>query len=238
MQNQVQNRKANYFHGNPKNSNLPYEDGARPVSHLFRALKYGLIAFVPLAAVQAAITAYALVDLNGYFALFSPGPMADVSLRNTIIAISIIYRLDYVFCIIVTSWFLFRAARNLNTVAPEQLGTSPHFAWLWFFIPFANFYKPYESVAAIDRVTKQTVGATKDASDLILAWWLCFISSIFIGATDVSLPIANLYQIMLAADVLSGGLAIAAAVLFIRVAQEISENQELLKHGGVAHVFD
>ena len=238
MQEQNTNRRPNHFHGEYKNPNLPYENGVRPLINISKVLKYGLIFFIPLAALEAALTAFPLMNAAGYASFLADISANNRAVLNALIASSLVYRLVYLFCIVMTSWFLFRATRNLNTVTPDQIRTSPHFAWLWFFIPFANFYKPYQTVSDIDRVTKTTIGVGKTSNSLIMTWWVIFIASVFIGATDIRLPVPNWYKVDLALDVISGILAIAAAILFIRVTREITRNQQHLGQAGIAHVFD
>lgn len=238
MQEKNTTRRPNHFHGEYKNPNLPYESGVKSLINISELLKYGLILFIPLAAFEATLTAFPLVNAAGYSSFLADITANNRDVLNALIASSLVYRLVYLFCIVMTSWFLFRATRNLNTVAPDQLGTSPHFAWLWFFIPFANFYKPYQTVSDIDRVTKTTIGVGKTSNSIIMTWWVIFIASVFIGATDIRLPFANWYKLGLALDVISGVLAIAAAILFIRVTHEIAKNQQHLGQAGVAHVFD
>ena len=231
-------RQANHFHKQYKDPGLPYNDGPKQVKHISKLLRLGLILFIPLAAFQAAITIYILVDMPGYISLVSFNANPDSYLLNTIYGLAIIYRLTYIYCIVMTCWFLFRAARNLNTVSPDLLKYSPHFAWAWFFIPFANFFKPYQMVTSIDRFTKEAAGSGTPANALIPTWWILFILSVFIGATDISFPIASVFSVALIADILSGALAIVAAVMFMQVTGEIAEHQGHLQSAGVAQVFD
>ncbi|MEM7328002.1 MAG: DUF4328 domain-containing protein [Pseudomonadota bacterium] len=234
MQDTSGQRASNHFHKEYKDPTLPYTDGARSLLNISRMLKFGLIAFIPLAAFQAALSSIALYDVQAYFDLVFRYPFASTIL----IASSLIYRLVYIACIILSSWLLFRAARNLHTVAPGQLKTQPHWAWLWFFIPFANFFRPYEAVAEIDAVTRRNAGIGAGSSPQLLTWWILFIGSVFIGSTNISLPLENMFQVALILEILSGIAAIVAAILFMRITSELAQNQEHLKVAGVAHVFD
>jgi len=238
MQNTDIKPKPNHFHKTYKDDRLPYEGGLKRLTGIAKFLRYGLILFVPLAAFQAAITAFALHDLAGWQTLLIQMSQNQSLGIYALSGLSIVYRLVYIYCIVLTCWFLFRAARNLHTVAPDQIVTKPHWAWLWFFIPIANFYKPYEAVSEIDQVTRKTIGEQQIRNADIMTWWVLFISSVFIGATHVTLPIQNLYLVLLTMDVASGVLAIAAAVFFIRITSSLAENQSRLNTKGIAQVFE
>ncbi|MEL6723667.1 MAG: DUF4328 domain-containing protein [Pseudomonadota bacterium] len=238
MTEQTTSPAPNYFHGNYKDERLPYPDGPRSLLSIARYLGIGLVAFIPLAAVLAAVTAYAATDIQRYWTVILQ-LSAEESVWITLLGgVDLVYRLSYIVCIILSSWLLFRATRNLQSVAPGRLVTTPHWAWLWFFIPVANFYKPYKAVAEIDRETRRAIGVSQQQSPLLMTWWVCFILSIFLGATNIQLPLANLTQILMVLDVISGILGIVAAVLFFRITRELSELQELLKSTSTASVFD
>ncbi len=238
MEDTVANRKPNHFHNNYKDERAPYENGIKSLTGIARSLKYGLFLFIPLAFIQASITAYALWDIAAYQLFIARAYMEGESWIHALTAFSIAYRLTYIGCIFLSSWLLYRATRNLHTAIPAQLKITPHWAWLWFWIPFANFYKPYQAVAEIDRTTRATIGASKTENPLLMIWWVIFILSVFIGATNFTLPIANMYAVSLSFDVISGLLGIIAAILFVGITQKLAEHQEHLKLSGVAHVFD
>ena len=230
--------KPNLFHGNPKGEQLPYEDGSRSLINIFKCLRVGLILFVPLAAILAAHTALLLTFPNAYVAFLLSQITEGTSVWSYgLIWLSLVYRVVYVVGIFLSAWLLFRATRNLHTVVPGRLITTPHWAWLWFFIPFTNFYKPYKAVSEIDLETRRASGISQQSNPLIKAWWICFILSVFLGATDVTLPIPNLAQILLAFEIVSGVLGIIAAILFLQITRDLANHQEFLKAAGAAQVF-
>lgn len=238
MQAPPQKRVPNHFHGNYKDDKLPYEGGPKSLKLLGVLLRIGLVLFVPLATMIAGLTLYFLVDSPNYYQFLARRMEAQSWMIYSISAIELAYRLTYIYCIILSSWVLFRAARNLHTVAPGQIETKPHMAWLWFFIPFANFYKPYKAVAEIDRVTRTTIGVGRSTSPLIMTWWVLFILSILVGATNFSIPVANMFLFGLVLDLLSGVFAIIAAILFARIVGTLAEFQSHLSAAGVAQTFE
>ena len=78
----------------------------------------------------------------------------------------------------------------------------------------------------------------RSSSSLIPTWWALFVSSFLIGNVDFVFPLWMVLQGMLVTEILSQGLAIAAAILFARVVGDIAEHQNHLQSAGVAHVFD
>lgn len=238
MDNETANPAPNYFHGNYKDERLPYPDGIKDLSSITKLLRIGLILFIPLAALLAVLTAYIMTDTQGYISTLRRLSLEGSMLVPGIAVFSLIYRLTYIFCIVLTCWLLFRATRNLQTIAPGEMTLTPHWAWLWFFIPFANFYKPYKAVVEIDRETRRLAGIAQREDSRLISWWTCFILSVFIGATDVRLPIANLDLTLRALDVVSGVLAIIAAVMFIQITRDLASHQALLKAEGITTVFD
>lgn len=238
MQDATVARKSNHFHKEYKDPNLPYPNGSRSLLFISRALKYGLIIFIPLTVVQLSISGFALLDYNAYVRFYlnlaSNYPELDLVLTGTLLT----QRLVYLFCIVFSSWLLFRAARNLHTVAPGALKTQPHWAWLWFFIPIANFFRPYEAVTEIDQITRQNAGIGSGPNRLIISWWVFFIGSVFLGTTTFTLPVENMVQITLTFEVVADVSVIVAAILFIRITSELAQNQEHLQVDGIANVFD
>ena len=238
MQDATADRKSNHFHKEHKDPNLPYPNGIRSLLFISKGLKYGLIAFVPLTAFQTLIVVYALIDLDAYLAFYYDLSSTYPSVDWVFIGVSMIHRLVYLYCIVFSSWLLFRAARNIHTVAPGQMKTQPHWAWLWFFIPIANFFKPYESVIEIDRITRENTGIGPGSNPLIITWWVLFIGAIFFGSTVFTLPGENMIQISLSLELVAGVAAIIAAILIIRITSDLAQNQQHLQVDGVAHVFD
>jgi len=196
------------------------------------------VAFIPLAFVNLGFTLFALFNHQGYVQFFMGLQTAPSPLLNILIGLGYVFITGYICCVFLTCRFLHRAARNLHTVYPSQMTTTPVSAWLWYFIPVVNFWKPYNALVEIISNTTIMTGHKSISDSRVLTWWVLFISSVFLGVTNIQLKNYAMFWIMLGFDAIAGLCAIPAAVLFIGIVKDLAKDQELLKHGGVGTVFD
>ncbi|MEM8617167.1 MAG: DUF4328 domain-containing protein [Pseudomonadota bacterium] len=231
-------RKPNHFHGSYEDDFKPYENGPKSIRGLALWLKRFLITFIPLAAYELFFTAFALFHLSGYQAFYTTIATNAPWVLSVFFIISLLYRGTYIVCIFLTCRILYRAARNVHTVIPRTIKTTPHEAWFWFFVPFANFYKPFTCVVDIFQGTNRSLGLRENVSERLMPWWIIFIVSVVIGTFTIQATGVNFFYLNLIFDVASGILAIVASVMFIRIISWLSSKQEEMLTGGVAGIFD
>jgi len=87
----------------------------------------------------------------------------------------VLYLATYLLAGVVTLFWLYGAARNAKTIRPS-LDFTPGWAVGWYFVPFANLYKPYEVLRDIWIAGKGPVnGAYPKGTPRLSVWWWCTI---------------------------------------------------------------
>lgn len=122
--------------------------------------------------------------------------------------------------------FIAWLSRTVEVIPSLGGGTppdSPRWAIAWWFVPIAFLWKPYTVVRdAWDRLC----GLTRPGnSGLVVAWWLCFIGSTFLGrwasisASDAATTadLENLYLVLFVAE----AIAVAAAVVGFMLVRDL-----------------
>ena len=123
----------------------------------------------------------------------------------------------YLLCVIVLFWIL-RVSRNAHTFK-AGLKNTPFGAIIWYIVPFASFFKPYE---AMSEIWQASAAPGEDAKGRLLNWWwgMFLLSSLFAG---VSARISGADGIPL--NVIADLLAIVSSVIVIVMARRLSRMQ-------------
>lgn len=81
-----------------------------------------------------------------------------------------------VFCVAVVSFakFIYRASHNLRSLGAADLRFTPGWAIGWYFIPFANLWKPYQAMKEIWNASSDPVSWKTNGSNPLLVWWWFF----------------------------------------------------------------
>lgn len=73
--------------------------------------------------------------------------------------------------------WIYRVSENLHALSREPLTFTPGWAVGWFFIPFANLYKPYRVMREIWRVCHRAEMTT----DIVVnVWWALWVASLLL----------------------------------------------------------
>jgi hypothetical protein len=137
--------------------------------------------------------------------------------------------------------WIVRAHRNLPFLGAKNLGVSPEWALGWFFVPFANLWKPYQAMRTLWR-------ASQDASRWqlqsvpwwVTLWWVAWLARHALGsAMTMQEPSASVMEAQLrwtelnmtvqTVSVLLNGLA---AMLVVRVSRGQSAQVNASKRRG------
>jgi hypothetical protein len=113
--------------------------------------------------------------------------------------------------------------RNARVLGADDMSTTPAMTVGWFFVPFANLFKPYQAVRDIWKASVPVAGTwqTQHSSPLIGIWWGLWICSSIAGqaAFRITLAAETLETIRLAGIVriISGlvELPLAAVAIYL-----------------------
>ena len=129
----------------------------------------------------------------------------------------------YFTTVVIAARWIYRA--NANTRANHRkLETPPPWAVGWFFIPFANLWKPYKAMAEMARANRRS------GTDLPLGpWWAAWLISGIVGNISARLAFSGNDPSTLMTSSVLGVIAslagIAAALLFRRIVMAVTEAQ-------------
>ena len=140
---------------------------------------------------------------------------------------------------IVFLMWLHRAYRNLPALGATELGTTPGWAVGYFFIPFANLFKPFQVVREIWRESMPAPesqgnfggGFAPSRTPALVGWWwvIWIIANIAMQSGEGALNKTETFEGMLLASRLllaAHALFVLAAVLAILMVKRIDEMQE------------
>lgn len=217
-----------------------FTDGPRSLKGLGRWAVFGLFAYM--------VSEFALVLTSLFLVwLYLPStivPFSQAQLEIVdyfIIAAGLIQMALFWFCVVLIARFTFRAMKNLYTVGSKFPEMSPGWAVGWYFIPIANLWQPAKGMSQIYNGTFHAVSEATPGESRIAIWWTCWLVTNF--AANISFRISGLDGSGMGVasfsfDAASSLFGSFSAWALIRLVRPIAEKQELLKHGGVARVFD
>ena len=225
-------------------SKYAFPDGPRTLTGLFRWAVFGL-------------TGYMIVELLSGFTLafliwlYLPSTIVPFDIETLevidmfIIGVGVLQLVLFWACAIIVARITYRAMRNLFTVGNDIAEMSPGWTVGWYFIPFASFFKPVEGMSQIMHGTRKAVGEKPFVPTAIPVWWTGWVLTNILAAVSGQIvsrsgePIDVWTQITaFSFDAASSIFGILSAGALLRVLRPTVRRQELLKHGGVAHVFD
>jgi hypothetical protein len=83
----------------------------------------------------------------------------------------------------VFAFWIVRAHRNLPLLGAKNLDVTPEGAVGWFFVPFANLWKPYQAMRTLWRASQDASRwPLQDVPRWITLWWVAWIARHALGA--------------------------------------------------------
>ena len=155
---------------------------------------------------------------------------------NVVLAGGGLYTVVTIFAFFFACRFTYRTMRNLHTIRSPVAEISPVWSVGFYFIPFANLVMPANAMSQIYHGTYEAVGEKSRHASPIPLWWAAWLLQGIPGAIPDNTEMVGIPAFLFYAG--SSALGIIAAVMLIRMGSRIAQRQELLKHGGIAHVFD
>lgn len=221
-----------------------FADGPRSLAGLFQWITFGLRAYM----IVELLTLVAIFFLIWLYlpTTIVPFDLATLERIDTLIMLITIAQLVLFWgCAVVVGRCTYRAMRNLYTVGSKHAEMAPGWTVGWYIIPIASLFKPAEGMSQIVHGTRSAVGNLASTRSGIPLWWTCWI------LTNITQTIAgqivriagdaidpSTQMIAFAFEAASSTFGILSAWALMRVLRPVVRDQELLKHGGVAHVFD
>jgi hypothetical protein len=122
-------------------------------------------------------------------------------------------------------------------VDAKTIETTPHWAWGWYFIPFANLWKPYGVMSQICSGSIDPDNRYAETPKTLPLWWGCWIITNFVsnvsnrmsknaGYWEDYITDLPLYKTSLTLDILSGLLSLIAAWTILRIWKIVTDKQD------------
>jgi len=148
-------------------------------ARLTRVLKIFLGAYIAAAALMLA------ADL-AQLAYIHAGDFSDVAAdRNDFFqgVAAFIYLIVFIATAVVFLKWIYRACLNCHGFGAEGMQFTPGWAVGWYFVPIMNWFRPFQSMAEIWKVSEDPVRwRSRYASPLLAWWWGLWIVSGFVAS--------------------------------------------------------
>lgn len=205
----------------PKIRTYVYKD-IRPVAALTKTFVI-LYAIVAIALLAGLAMQWELFHRDGFTA-------EEAQANDNFMALVNYFRVGtYVLTGVSVMVWTYRAHTNARAQSAVGLTTEPGVACVSYFIPFANFWVPFQCMKELWRHTfaqSETKGA--DTSALLGGWWTAWLLSLFLGVyADKFIKIKDLPSGIYATEVwiMQTSCSVTAALLLGRIISRISADQ-------------
>ena len=91
-------------------------------------------------------------------------------LRHGLIGLAVV--LINISTIVLFAIWIYRVNSNLHALGTPGLRFTPGWAVGWYFVPFANLWKPYQAMKEIWRASKNPSAWESETTSPVLGWWL------------------------------------------------------------------
>ncbi len=213
------------------------QERPRAFGALWPFLRYAFIASIIVELLLALSTTHMYIFLDTALAggevTIEEGNFVD--LHQTIFAR--LYLFTFVVSIVAYCRYYYRAMKNLTAVNAAGVETTPFWAVGYFFVPFANLWKPLGAVRQIWRGSFDPAAADAVVPGMIGWWWFCWLASNFLGhisfrmqasagAFGAELTNLELYMSALALNIISAPFSIVGAIIVLKFSRRIKQAQD------------
>jgi len=156
-----------------------------------------------------------------YFFTIYAGPFILINVVSYIIAAIWIYRVNY----------------NVRCLGATQLVFTPGNSVLWYFIPFANLWKPYQAMKEIfikSHNLNENVNKINNAPGYFPLWWFCWIVGSILAQVELRLTLRAqtlddiiIYTVI---GIISSTILLGNWFLFFKIVKQINMMQNFLSN--------
>src|SRR5215217_345224 len=147
-----------------------------------RAAILALWAYLAATVLAIGATVFEQIVLAG-IAAGDAQAAAKAATSDSVVALTALFQvITFVVSGVVTLMWIYRAAKVAKGFGPGS-DIKPGWAVGWYFVPFANVWKPFEVMRLIWRISSKYAGAarTSETPGLLTAWWALWILSNILG---------------------------------------------------------
>ena len=163
---------------------------------------------------------------EGHFVTLAEAEQAD----NRVGAAGVVWLVVFVVTAIVWCVWQHRAQRNAIELADGKLEFTPGWAVGWWFVPFANFVKPFQTVRELWKASHGGHNARVVATWSAIGWWWgLWLSAGVLGRIIVRVGSPNDLSGFVRHDtweIVANGIIVVAAILAIMIVRSVVALQE------------
>lgn len=147
------------------------------------------------------------------------------------IAGGLIYLVAFIGSIISFSMFSHRAMKNLHIMGARSPEMSPGWTVGWYFIPFANWWKPFQAMQQIWDGSEDVVSEAYKPAKLIGVWWGCWVLTNILSNISFRMSLRDFqteasYETMASIDIVASALSIIAVLCILPLLKIIKGRQD------------
>lgn len=214
----------------------------RPLMGRFKPMRVALFVYM------AGEAGLALASLVEYYFLTARelDPYLDLGAMSSafslaVLGVSLAQIGGLVASVILVSMWTYRAMKNLHIVGAVAATMSPGWAVGWYFIPFANLWKPFEGMLQIWRESHRLAGRSEKVAAYVGWWWATWIVSnilanISLRLTGFTDPLPT-YDVGILVGAVGSALSVACGILLVRTTKQVTQVQAEMRSGGLADTF-
>lgn len=214
----------------------------RPLVGRFKPMRIALLVYM------AGEAGLALASLVEYYFLTTQGidpylefGAASSAFAIAVLGISLAQIVGLIASVVLVSMWTYRAMKNLHIVGAVAATMSPGWAVGWYFIPFANLWKPFEGMLQIWRESHRLAGRPEKVAAYAGWWWATWIISnilanISLRLTGFTEPLPT-YDAGLMVGAAGSALSVVCGILLLRTTKQVTEVQAEMRSGGLADTF-
>ena len=209
------------------------QNAYRPVAGLARTLVVLLIICGALGALGALLSVLQLFAFTDAAAAENPQTPWQVAVLLGVGCEALVYLVVFLATAVLWAMFVHRSCANAHELGARGMEFTPGWAVGWYFVPFANLFKPGQVMQEIYRATDP--GADPDnwrwspVPSLLNWWWGAWVVSNVLGGMMARMAFASnpwSLGVSVALDVVDGALDVVLSVLAVRVIRAIASRQE------------
>jgi hypothetical protein len=210
------------------------QEAYRPVSGRARALVVLLAICGALGVLGALLAVVQLVVFrDAPAAVDDPQTPLQVGVLLGVGCGALVYLCAFLAAAVTWSTFVHRCNANARALGVQGMEFTPGWTVGWYFVPFANLYKPFQATKEIYQATDPAADAQswrfRPVPSLLGWWWGAWIFSNVLGGVIGRLSLRSdpaALSVSAGLDVVDGLLDVALCLLAIRVVRALAERQE------------
>lgn len=176
-------------------ADLSFQQGLQLLESRTKITVVAVWSVIALSVVTTMILLYAHI-LDSSIASTSDSPA-----QILLVLSSLLWSITYLASAIIVGMWIYRAHANLLAAGYHDLEFTPGWSVGWFFVPFANLFKPFQAMRELVNVSAgASYSFDQETPGPVKAWWACHL-------------IANIINLLVSLETtLAGGQGVLAAV--------------------------